>query len=150
MNVNNDIFRTVIESEIQQALAAFESNNNGDTLSNLSIKIDRENGKMLVYDDLENLLSEGALEIWNDDDDPEQTTAPVVRRFKQILHGLSKQGVFDKEFIFKPFSVNLIDEDTGRMEELLFPDGDMLKPEGDSLIDLDKELNNFLKDLLDS
>jgi hypothetical protein len=147
MNENRDIIRTAVESGIHQALSLFEDNKSGDLLGDLFLKVDRENGKLLVYDDLENLLSEKNLEI-SGDSEPESASGSFVRTLKHILNDLSRRAVFDRDFIFKPFSVNLVNEDFDQIEELLFLDGDMIKTDGSSLLDLDSELSGFLKDLL--
>ncbi|MDR2627246.1 MAG: hypothetical protein LBC40_04350 [Dysgonamonadaceae bacterium] len=147
MNDYRDILCATVESGIQQALALYETQSNGDMLSDLSIRIDRENGKLLVYDDLENLWSESILETWGDSEQ-ESTSGSFIKTLKHILHDLNKQSVFDKDFIFKPFSVNLVDENFGQIEELLFLDGNTIKLDGGSLLNLDKELSGFLKHLL--
>jgi hypothetical protein len=148
MHVDKDIFHTLVKSGIQQALASFVSANPDDMLSDLSIKLDKENGRVLIYDDLENLLSEKEIEIWSDDNTPELPAKSFIKKFKFVLNDLSKQSVFDKDFIFNPFSVNLVDEQFGYIEELLFLGGDTIKLDSESLLDLDKELSDFLKDLL--
>jgi hypothetical protein len=148
MQVDKDTFHTLVKSGIQQALASFVSLNLGGMLSDLSIKLDKENERILIYDDLENLLSEEEIEIWSDDNTSEFPAKSFIKKLKLVLNDLSKQAVFDKDFIFNPFSVNLVDEQFGCIEELLFLGGDTIKLDSESLFDLDKELNDFLKDLL--
>jgi hypothetical protein len=148
MSENRDIIRTAVESGIQQALALYENQNSGNMLSDLSIKIDRENEKLFVYDDLENLWAESDLDIRSDNEQDSMSDS-FIKILKCILNDLNRQSVFDKDFIFKPFSVNLINENFGQIEELLFLDGDTIKLDNSSLLDLDKELSGFLKKLLE-
>ncbi len=149
MNADKNIIRSVVESGIKQAVSFFENKNNGDTLSDIYIKIDRENGKILIYDDMENLLSEKTIDIWSEEnDDTERFDETFIKASKPVLNELNRQNLFDKPFILKPFSISLVDDNFILTEELIFVDDETLKLDGDSLIDLDKELDDFLKDLL--
>ena len=144
MNADKNIFKAVIDAGIKQVIAQFKSNNDGGSLSDIYIRIDSKNGKLLFFDDMENPLS--------DKDFEGQVTEKQISAFckeaKAELQKLNKEGVFDGDFIFKPFSVSLIDESFIIQEELLFLDDENLKLNGESLMDLDKELNDFLNNLL--
>jgi hypothetical protein len=56
--------------------------------------------------------------------------------------------LFEKEYIFKPFSVSLVDKDLVVIEELYFLDDDTVKLNGDIWDNMEKDLDDFLKNLL--
>ena len=60
-----------------------------------------------------------------------------------------KNGSFDKLTILKPYSFVLVDEDKETISELLLVDDDTLLVNDELLKGLDKELDDFLKDLLE-
>ena len=128
----------ILESAIIESLSNYESNNDGSFLGDLYFRYN-ENTKLSIYDDLENLLNETTLQ-------ENQTT--VSHALRHTLQKLEQKHFFDKEYISKPFTISLIDDDFITTEELIFIDDDTLKLEGDIWNSLDKELDNFLKDLM--
>ena len=60
-----------------------------------------------------------------------------------------ENGSFDKLTILKPYSFVLVDEDKETISELLLVDDDTLLVNDELLKGLDKELDDFLKDLLE-
>ncbi len=148
MNADKNVVRTVVETGLRQAMSQFESANSGDMLSDIYIKIDLENGKLLIFDDMENLLSENNIEVWEDDQNQDAFAGLFLQTTKPVIQDLHKEGLFEKEYIFKPFSINLVDDNFILVEELFFLDDDTLKLDGESLLDLDKELDDFLQNLM--
>lgn len=150
MNTDKNIVRSAVKSGIKDALSVFGSkNNNEDTLSDLYIRIDEENSKIDIFDDMENLLTSKNIELWQgEQSDNDQQLQAFIKSSKIALQELNKEGTFMVDFLFKPFSVNLVDDDFIIMEELLFLDDENLKLESGSLIDLDKELDDFLRNLM--
>jgi len=129
---------SILESAVIESLNNYESKNDGGFLGDLYFCYD-ENTKLSIYDDMENLLNEISLQ-------GDQNT--ISNTFRQILQKLEQKHFFDKEYISKPFTISLIDEDFVTIEELIFIDDDTLKLEGDIWNSLDKELDEFLKDLM--
>jgi len=128
----------ILESAIIESLNIYESNNDGSFLGDLYFRYD-EDAKFSIYDDMENLLNEIVLQ--------EDQTA-IFHTLRQILQKLEQAHFFDKEYISKPFTISLIDEEFITIEELIFIDDDTLKLEGDLWSSLDKELDDFLKNLM--
>lgn len=58
-------------------------------------------------------------------------------------------GDFDKVSILKPYSFVLVDEDKETVTELLLVDDDTMLVNDELLKGLDKELDDFLKELLE-
>lgn len=150
MNADKNILRSAIKSGIKEALSVFDKKNQGDTLSDVYIRIDEDNSKICIFDDMENLLTEKNIEVWTEDESSDESLLEkvFVKTAKSALQELNKEGAFNKEFLFKPFSINLVDEHFIISEELLFLDDDNLKLDSEALINLDKELDDFLQNLM--
>ena len=150
MNVDKNKLQSVINASIKQAIAQFENSNNGETLTDVYMQIDKENNKLIFFDDMENLLIEETFELLEDADTIQVNASfnYFIKVVKSSLQELNKTGLFDKDYILKPFSICLVDDSFFLIEELLFLDDENLKIGGEPLIDLDKELNDFLSNLL--
>ena len=66
-----------------------------------------------------------------------------------ILCRMKDAGDFDKVTILKPYSFVLVDEEKETVAELLLIDDDTILVNDELLKGLDKELDDFLKDLLE-
>lgn len=150
MNTDKNIVYSAVKFGIRDALSFFGGKNNGDTLSDIYIRIDEENSRIEIFDDMENLLAERIIELWPDDqnggDNYEQA---FIKASKTALQELKKEGAFKEDFLCKPFSISLVDESFIIVEELFFIDDENLKLDCGSLINLDKELDDFLKNLME-
>ena len=68
---------------------------------------------------------------------------------RNTLSQMKEAGAFDKVTILKPYSFVLVDEEKETVAELLLMDDDTLLVNDQLLKGLDKELDDFLKDLLE-
>ena len=132
-----DLF-SILESAVKESLDNYISNNDESSLSDLYLYYDNEDEKLTIYDDLENPLNEISLsqESYN------------LNTFRTIFQKFEQEHLFDKECISKPFTVSLIDENFIVLDELIFIDDNTLRLGDDLWGNLDKELDDFLKDLL--
>ncbi len=137
----------ILESAIKKSLNTFEAAASGNSLSDLYMHLDGDNSVLYIYDDVENKLLEINLEK-EQEDDPEHFEKQMISTLKYVLSQLEQQHLFDKNFIFKPFAVSMVDDDFIVSEELVFIDDNTLKLDGDLMTNLDKELNDFLKELM--
>jgi len=145
MKVNEQLIST-IESAINRGLSKFETQNLTESLSDLYLYFDEENASLTVYDDVENQLVDVELDYFNESSESHERE--VVEAAKIAADRLNKAGLFNKDYILKPFSVCLVDADFIISEELVFVDDETLKLNDGLLADLDKELNEFLKELM--
>lgn len=144
---NNDLLEDILKSSLVNSLQKYELDEESNSLGDLYIYFDEENQSLIFYDDLENILLQTNL---NDKgvifkNDPIQEIKVSAHR---LLKQLEKEGFFNKEFIFKPFSISLIDEDFVVLDEFIFIDDDTLKLEGDLWNNMDKELDEFFNNLM--
>jgi hypothetical protein len=136
--VNKSLF-PVLEAAVKESLNNYESNNDGHSLCDLYLYHDKEEAKLSFYDDLENLLNEIQLQ---------KSEALNSATLRSVFQELEQEHFFEKEYLSKPFTVSLIDESFIVLEELIFIDDDTLKLEESIWTNLDKELDDFLKDLM--
>jgi len=145
-NVRQELI-PILESALKKSLNAFESAASGSSLSDLYLHLDGDNSVLSIYDDVENKLHEINLEK-EQENEPEFFESQLLGTLKQVLSNLDQQHLFDKDFIFKPFAVSMVDDDLIVSEELIFIDDDTLKLDGDLMTNLNKELDDFLKELM--
>jgi len=143
----NEQLVSVIESIVKQALDTFEAQRDANALCDLYLYFEEENISLIVYDDIENQLVESGLD--NFAAFPNQSREEeVVDAARVAVNKLNQDGFFDKEYILKPFSVSFVDADFIVLEELIFIDDETLKLNDTLLANLDRELNDFLKELM--
>jgi hypothetical protein len=141
MEIVRNTLTPILELAIKESLENYESRNEGNSLGDLYLYFDAEEGVLSVYDDMENLLNE--------------TQFPHNQKFDvkvlpSVLRQLSEAHLFDKKFISKPFSVNLADKDLVVLDELFFLDDDTIKIDVKMNLwkDFEKDLDDFIKKLL--
>ncbi|EJX00367.1 hypothetical protein EVA_11528 [gut metagenome] len=88
------------------------------------------------------------IEEWTsyDSDDFLEKVENVLRN---TICKMKEAGEFNKVTILKPYSFVLVDEEKETVAELLLMDDDTLLINDELLKGLDKELDDFLKDLLE-
>jgi len=145
MKVNEQLI-SAIESAINKGLSQFEAQYSTESLSDLYLYFDEESTSLTVYDDVENQLLNVELDYFSEPSESHERE--VVEAAKMAAERLNKAGLFNKDYILKPFSVSLVDADFIISEELVFIDDETLKLNDSLLAGLDKELNEFLKELM--
>ncbi len=147
MNPTNEQLISAIEAAIKEGLSKFEAQDRAETLSDLYLYFDEENTSLTVYDDMENQLIDIELDGFNESFG-QSREKEILEAAKTAADKLNKAGEFNKDYILKPFSVSLVDSDFIISEELIFVDDETLMLNDSLLADLDKELNEFLKELM--
>jgi hypothetical protein len=137
--INKSLF-PVLETAVRESLKNYELSSEGHSLSDLYVYYDKEDAKFSIYDDRENLLNEVQLQREN------ELNSATLRFLFQFLE---RDHLFEKDYINKPFTVSLIDENFVVVEELIFVDDDTLQLKEDIWANLDKELDDFLKNLIE-
>jgi len=148
MKTTKEQLISTIESAIKDGLNKFETQNKEeDTLSDLYLYFDEENAVLTVHDDIENQLIEVELDNFAGFSG-QSCEIELVKAGKIAAENLDKAGFFNKDFILKPFSISLVDADFIVLEELIFIDDETLQLDNSLLENLDKELNDFLRELM--
>jgi hypothetical protein len=143
----NKSLEPVLKSAILESLKNYDLTNDGSFLGDLYIYYDGENQTLTFFDDVEKELL--AVNLNDEDILPDAELQREIKHTAQfVLKELEKEKAFDTGFICKPFTVSMVDSDFIVEEELIFIDDDTLKLEGDLWSGLDKELDDFLKNLM--
>jgi hypothetical protein len=139
MKAVNTILVPILEIAIKECLENYESKNEGNSLADLYLYYDKGDNILFFYDDMDNLLNKVQLpndEIFNS------------ATFRHVLEQSKQQQLFDRDYIFKPFTISLIDKDFIVIEELFFLDDDTIQLSGNLWGSIEKDLDDFLKNLL--
>ena len=147
MNSTNEQLISAIESAINEGLSKFETQDQVKTLSDLYLYFDEENMSLSVFDDMENQLVEVELDGFSESFGQSHEDE-LLAAAKIAADRLNKADSFNKDYILKPFSVSLVDSDFIISEELVFVDDETLRISDSLLAGLDKELNDFFKELM--
>lgn len=139
---------TVIESAIRKAVARYTCSCEQTIVTDIHIQPNQNSGELCIYNDEDEELVNVTIEEWlvYDGDDFYEN---VERMMRPILCRMKEGGDFDKLSILKPYSFVLVDDEKETIAELLLMDDDTLLVNDELLKGLDKELDDFLKDLLE-
>ncbi|WP_455592349.1 hypothetical protein [Bacteroides sp.] len=140
--------QSIIESAIQKAVSKYTCGCEQTIVTDIHIQPNPNSGELLIFNDDDeelNLVSVNEWAAYESDDFYENTE----RLLRTILSQMKDAGDFDKLTILKPYSFVLVDEDRETVAELLLVDDDTLLVDDELLKGLDKELDDFLKELLE-
>lgn len=140
--------QSIIESAIQKAIGKYVSNCDHTVVTDIHLQPDQTSGLLIIYNDDDEELANVMVEEWAtyEEDDFVEKTEPALRT---ILCKMKDAGDFEKVNILKPYSFVLVDEEKETVAELLLVDDDTLLVNDELLKGLDKELDDFLKELLE-
>lgn len=117
------------------------------TVTDLYFQTDSKNGTLSIFDDDDRELAQTTVIEWKGCSKEQQSVIEKSLRNELIL--LQKEGLLDKIKILKPYSCSLIDENKETIVDLVYIDDDTLILDQELLKGLDKEMDDFLKHLLD-
>ncbi len=119
------------------------------SLSDLYLDLNFDDLTLSVYDDEESLLSQGcvdSLDLFKEN--PDTFEQNVISVLKASVNNQSVIAELESLNLIKPFSVILVGEDFDQKTELMRLDDDLIIIEDEFFKNIDKELDDFLKDLL--
>ena len=139
---------SIIKSAIQKAVAKYTCNCEQTAVTDIHLQPDQTSGQLNVYNDDDEELANVMIEEWAtyDGDDFLENVEPSLR---SILCRMKEAGDYEKITILKPYSFVLVDEEKETVAELLLIDDDTILVNDELLKGLDKELDDFLKELLE-
>ena len=114
-------------------------------LTDIHFRVSQESGEILVMDDDDNEIIRCVIEEWieNKESDFYENITELLRK---VLKNESK--VIDSYGLLKPFSIVLEDDEKESIAELYISDGDTVIISGDLMENLDKDLDEFFKELM--
>lgn len=140
--------QSIIESAIKKAVGKYACGCEQTVVTDIHLQPDQTSGQLNIFNDDDESLANAMVEEWAiyEGDDFLESVQPALR---SILSRMKEAGDFEKVTILNPYSFVLVDEDKETVAELLLVDDDTLLVDGELLKGLDKELDDFLKDLLE-
>jgi len=135
----NKLLASVLEIAIRESLTNYESKEESNSLGDLYLYHDNEDNSLVIYDDTDFVLNKVEL--------PEDQPL-LVHTLRQVLQQQGKEQLFERDYVIKPFTVSLVDKDFVVLEELFFLDNDTIQITDTIWTTIEKDLDNFLDDLL--
>lgn len=140
---------SLIDSALKEAICRFVAKDEQSVVTDIHIQPNPESGELAVFDDNDEELSKVIVEEWVDYD-CEDFYSSAERILKSGLGRLKEAGLMDRLCLVKPYSFVLVDEERETVSDLLLMDDDTLLVDDELLKGLDEELDEFLKELLES
>ena len=134
-----------IERAIRKVADKFPTNDESGIMTDIHLRVTQDTGELVAFDDDDKEITRCIIEQWieNKDDNFYEDVAFVLRSV------LTKQkDLIEKMAILKPYSFVLEDDDHEHLAELYLVDDDTAIIDQELMAGLDKDLDNFLEDLL--
>lgn len=134
-----------IERAIRKIADKFPQNVETDILTDIHIRVSQDTGELMALDDDDNEITRCVIEQWieNKDDrfyeEAEATIRSVLNKQKETIEQMA---------IMKPFSFVLEDDDREHVAELYLVDDETVIIDKELMAGLDKDLDQFLEELL--
>lgn len=134
-----------IERAIRKIADKFPQNVETDILTDIHIRVSQDTGELMALDDDDNEITRCVIEQWieNKDDrfyeEAEATIRLVLNKQKETIEQMA---------IMKPFSFVLEDDDREHVAELYLVDDETVIIDKELMAGLDKDLDQFMEELL--
>lgn len=134
-----------LDRAIRKIVEKFPANEEANLMTDIHIRVTQDSGELMAFNDDDEEITRCVIEQWieNSDEDFYQQITPLCRqsieRQKEMVENMS---------ILKPFSFVLEDDDKESIEELYLVDDETVIIDPDLMEGLDKDLNDFLENLL--
>lgn len=134
-----------VERALRKVAAKFPSDVEAAVLTDIHLRVTQETGELVAFDDDDNEINRCVVEQWIDNkddtfyDDVAATLRSVINKHKQVFEQMS---------ILKPYSFVLENDDRDNLAELYVVDDDIAIIDEELMKGLDKDLDDFLTDLL--
>lgn len=136
-----------VKEVIRLALTKISGSEEDLSVTDIHIQPSQETGCIKIYDDEDNLLASDTIDEWKEYEE-EDFNAGVAKVLKEEIEVLKKDGLIDSLKILKPYYFVLIDENKETIADIYLVDDDTLILNDELLKGLDKELDDFLEQLL--
>jgi hypothetical protein len=135
-----------IERAIRKVAEKFPEQQEATIMTDLHLRVTQESGELVTFDDDDNEINRAVIDQWIDNKD-EDFYESVTTILRNILH-TDLHDMVEKMSILRPFSFVLENDDHEQIAELYCADGDTVILSGDLMPGLDKELDDFLNNLI--
>lgn len=134
-----------LERALRKIAEKFPQTQEEALLTDIHIRVTQDTGELKVFDDNDQEITRCVVEQWidNKDDDFYQEVADdlcaAINKMKDTLEQMA---------LLKPYSFVLENDDCETIRELYLVDDDLAIIDTELMAGLDKDLNDFLSDLL--
>ena len=134
-----------VERALRKVAEKFPPTEEATLLTDIHIRVTQDTGELMVYDDDDTELTRCVIEQWIDNkedsfyEDVTSTLRSLLNTHKQKIEQMS---------ILKPYSFVLEDDDRENIAELYLVDDDTVIIDEELMAGLDKDLDEFLANLL--
>ena len=135
-----------IERAIRKVAEKFPATEEATAMTDIHLRVTQESGELVAFDDEDNEINRAVIEQWIDNKD-EDFYESVTATLRNLLH-TDLHDMIEKMSILRPFAFVLEDDDHEHIAELYCADGDTIILNGELLPNLDKDLDDFLDQLI--
>ena len=134
-----------IERTIRKTTDKFPADPNTSVMTDIHVRVFQDSGELITFDDSDEEITRGLVEEWigNTDDDFYSAIPPIIRKCIE-----RQKALVEAMGIMKPFTFVLENDEKEPIEELYIVDDDLVIIDDDMMQDLDKDLDEFLDNLL--
>jgi hypothetical protein len=134
-----------IERAIRKTADKFPADPDTSVMTDIHVRVIQDSGELITFDDNEEEITRGIVEQWIDNTDDDFYTAipPIIRKCIE-----RQKTLVDNMGIMKPFTFVLENDEKEPVEELYIVDDDLVIIDSDMMQGLDKDLDDFLDNLL--
>ncbi|KAA6344591.1 hypothetical protein EZS27_007789 [termite gut metagenome] len=139
--------QSLIETVIYKAVSKYKGDCERMEITDIHIQIIQNSGELFIFDDEDRELANAVIDEWMTYDG-KNFHESMERILRSLLTKMKEAGRFENVAIFTPYSFVLIDEDKETLAELILIDDDVVLLNDELLKGVDKELDDFLNELL--
>lgn len=134
-----------IERILRKTAEKFPASDSPSAMTDIHLRVTQETGELVIYDDDDNEVTRCVVEQWidNKDEDFYEQITSILRRSIEKLKNVT-EGIG----LLKPFSYVLENDDKESVAELYVVDDDTVIIDEELMAGLDKDLDDFFKNLL--
>ncbi len=145
MKYNESLLKS-LANEIGQSLSKYRQSTENTLVTDIYLQPVRSSSELLVYDDEEELKVISVPQL--NDMAADTFYADMENILRKTLQLIDSSDSLDSLSVWKPFSFVMVDEDSENFYELMLMDDDTMLASQTLMEGLDKELDDFLYELL--
>lgn len=134
-----------VERALRKVTEKFPPTDDVTLLTDIHFRVSQESGELVAFDDDDQEITRCIVEQWIDNKDA-SFYDDVTTTLRQVLNKHKKQ--VEQMAILKPYSFVLEDDDRENIAELYVVDDDTIIIDKELMSGLDKDLDDFLNQLL--
>ena len=135
-----------IERVLRKTAEKFPASDSPSAMTDIHLRVTQDTGELVVYDDDDNEVTRSVVEQWidNKEEDFYEQITSILRRCIE-----KQKDITENIGLLKPFSYVLENDDKESVAELYVVDDDTVIIDEELMANLDKDLDDFFKELID-